>query len=119
MAFVVGEALTGSSNRLVLSSLGRTDGAAVNFTTTQHIVACPSGHGRKADGIDGRAASLGVHSARHRTRAGNPARFRFFTEASGLHSGDGLGTVIGPRNALVWLGGFQAARALCCERESS
>jgi hypothetical protein len=103
----------------VLSSLGRTDGAAVNFTNTRHIDARPSGHGRKADGIDGLAASLGVHIARHRTRAGDPARFRFFTEASEFHSGDGLGTVIGPRNALVWLGGFQAARPLRCERETS
>ena len=91
----------------------------MSFTNTQLIVTRPAAQGRKADGIDALAASLGVHIARHRTGAGNPARFRFFTEASEFYSGDGLGTVIGPRNALVWLRGFQAARALCCERETS
>jgi hypothetical protein len=91
----------------------------VSFTNTRHILTRPSRPGRTADGIDALAASLGVHMARHRTRAGNPARFRFFTEASEFHSGDGIGTAIGPRSALVWRRGFQAARALCCERKTS
>ena len=73
---------------------------------------------RVADDVDVLAGSLGVHVARYRLRAGNPARFRFFTEATDFFAGDGLGTVIGPRNALAWLRGFQAARTLCRERSS-
>ena len=65
------------------------------------------------DEVSTLAASLGVHVARYRARPGTPAKFRFFTEPSDFHAGDGLGTVIGPRNALTWLRGFQAARTLC------
>ena len=69
------------------------------------------------DEVSTLAASLGVHVARSRGRPRTPAKFRFFTEPTDFHAGDGLGTVIGPRNALTWLRGFQAARTLCFEIE--
>jgi hypothetical protein len=69
------------------------------------------------DEVSTLAASLGIHVARYRARPGNPARFRFFTDPSDFHAGHGLGTVIGPRNALTWLRGFQAATRLCFQIE--
>jgi hypothetical protein len=70
------------------------------------------GKGVRTEDIDALAASLDIHIARHRARAGERTRFRFFVRPADYFSGDGLGTVVGPRNALMWLSGFQAARTL-------
>jgi hypothetical protein len=68
-----------------------------------------------SEDIDTLAASLGVHIARYRASTRDRTRFRFFTDANDFFAGDGLGTVVGPRNALTWLRGFQAARTLGCQ----
>jgi hypothetical protein len=87
------------------------EGAEMSITNTRPYA--------RTDEVSALAASLGVHVARYRARSGTPAKFRFFTEPSDFHAGDGLGTVIGPRNALTWLRGFQAAKTLCFEIEEA
>ena len=73
---------------------------------------------RAASEINVLAASLGVHVACH--RAGRRTRFRFFDRPADYFSGGGLGTVLGPREALTWLRGYEAAtRSVSLERREA
>jgi hypothetical protein len=81
------------------------------------LVGWPTGSGtvtRITEEMYALAATVGLHVACQRASSREPTRFRFFERPADFTSGAGLGTVIGPRNGLTWLRGFQAARLLGC-----